>query len=155
MKQCGARQSRLWLITPPRFVSSAAVGWAPELGGVTGSRAGLAQHPDYPLLSPSPSSGRQQATGSCWGCHPWFSLSSSNRCVWWANTLQCLLHRWTCCHLTEFQPFTPIKEGNNNAVLFSPGFSICCPWLCPKWIKKSIYSLSASVKSNLFTVSAE
>lgn len=155
MKQCQARQSRLWLKTPsPWFASSAAVAECPSSPVWVAAGLGWLSIPVIPGSLPPPALG-SKATGGCWGCHPWLSLTSSNRCVWWANTLQCLLHRWTCCHLTEFQPFTPIKEGNNNAVLFSPGFSICCPWLCPKWIKKSICSLSASVKSNLFTVSVE
>lgn len=152
MIQYRARPSRLWLSNLPWFASSAAAARVPELG------AWLTAGPGWlsiPRLSPFPSRGKQQAMSGCWGCHLWFSLAPGDRCVWQANILHCLLHRWTCRHLTEFQPFTPIKEGNNNAVLFSPGLSICYLWLCPKWIKKSICSLSASVKSNLFTVSAE
>lgn len=49
IKQYKGRQSRLWWINVLQFAINVAAACMPELGGVNGSRAGLAQHP--PLTS--------------------------------------------------------------------------------------------------------
>lgn len=90
----------------------------PELGGVTGRRAGLAQHPLGNSFLPPAARGSkpsEAAEAVTYGSPSHHGIDVSDR------QIPCIVF-----YTDELATaFAPIKEGNINAVLFSLGFSIC------------------------------